>query len=113
MTRKENFRWELDEVVRISNCCVILHNMWIRIRQYRRASTSIAQLVINGIITNEWKYSDKAKAEYNQRLRLQQAIQSLNFGDAVNHLIIRDSLLTNEQKHMRLVDDLVDLNITC
>lgn len=111
ITRKENFRWELDEVVRISNCCVILHNMWIRIRQYRRDDPSISRLGLDGIIANERIYSDRATAEYNQRFRLQQMTQSENFGDVVDNLIIRDSLLTNEKEHNRLMDDLVDLNV--
>ena len=111
ITRRENYRWELDEIVRIGNCCVILHNMWIRIRQYRRDEPSVARLGINGILNNERKYALQAIAEYNHRLRLQRMTSSVNINEQVDRLIIRDSLLTNEEEHNRLMDDLVDLNI--
>ena len=102
---------DLDEIVRIGNCCIILHNLWIRIRQYRRDEPSVARLGIDAILANERRYSIQAIAEYNQRFLLQQMTQSNNPDEVVDRLIIRDTLLTNEDEHDRLVDDLVDLNI--
>ena len=105
--RRENQRWDLNEIVRIGNSCVIIHNILIRFSQYEQCDEV---RTVDEIMENEHRNAMKGAAEYNHYLRLLAHTRSTDPNAEAEQMMIRDHQLTGITEHIRLQDALIALN---
>ena len=109
--RRENRRWDVDEIVSITNTCVIIHNMIIRLRQFSGYSDIYEDYKnVHEMLLNESEQLVKSNQE------LQRNIDKIT-GEMVHlvqleadRLFIRDFEITNQHEHIRLQSALLKLN---
>ena len=110
--RRENQRWDLNEIIRIGNTCVIIHNILVRLDQYSRddATKHISE-DIDVFMETERCIAVDAIAEYNSNLALINATMTTDPTTESDHQVIRHMELTDKEDHYRLQKSLININI--
>lgn len=109
--RRENQRWDLNEIVRIGNVCVILHNIIVRMLQYKDCSEEHTNyLDIHDMFRLETQLQRTAISEVSQALGLQSATTPNESAIHMEDIILRDLQLTDPSEHDRLISDLIELH---
>ncbi len=97
--------------MRIGDVAVIIQNVRIRLNQYEQSefplstSNEVAQ-----IIQNERIHVDVAQTEYKRRSLMQDIVRNSNIDVVMYQLLARNSILSSEAEHERLIESLTELN---
>ena len=111
--RLENHRWDREEIIGISNTCVILHNLLIRMSQRGCFAEDIAEELEDIDIIGEMHAAEGARSatreEELQALQQERAEveASLDPEELVDDLILRETELTSGELHDRLQRDFI------
>lgn len=105
--RRENMRWDKREIVRISETCVILHNILIRMMQKGAFDEEVgagetASDIICELCEEEATFADQTRVEQEA---VDEDIEGGVLSDEVaeaDRLFLLDSILTNEGMHTSL-----------
>ena len=107
--RRESRRWDLSETIRISNVCVILHNIITRMSQYQKENLQVAvSSDLEHIMTVEFRRMDVSAMEWEQNLLRTEMVQNSNGVDVGDVALLRDMRYTDVEEHCRLQKDLVN-----
>ena len=109
--RRENRRWELHETIRISNCCVILHNIMVRLSTFRDKNyAQPSSTDLHRIMQTEYRNAQQSSSEMDTNETEQAEHVLHNINDESDRLLLRDIRFTDQGTHQRLQTDLVQLN---
>lgn len=106
--RRENRRWELYETIRISNTCVVLHNMMIRMRQFVHISEAVVSTShVNRIMETEYHRMVESDRELQRNKERTLRYISANTSTEAERILLRDLRFTDHDEHFRLQANLV------
>ena len=109
--RRENRRWQLGETIRISNACVILHNVIIRIRQEAQGPSEQATSDhVDCMMSTQETRMEQSATDLQRNIDDNSAQNYADDTNEADRLLIRDMRFTDQDEHYRLQSDLVACN---
>lgn len=109
--RVENRRLYLNDIVRITNSCVLIHNFLIRSRQFTMMGNDLIPKMekLNMLMNIEQRMGDLSNAEYRRNVEVLQATFSNNEYNEAERLLLLELNLTYMDEHVRLTNALLQL----
>lgn len=110
--RREIRKWDLIDIIDISNTCVILHNLIVRMQQEGLFDAELEwgeNVVIELIqmVDNERNQSKLSQQEYQQNIVLADARMSTNPEQQIDELLLRELQMTDTDAHHQLMAELI------
>lgn len=109
--RRENRKWDLDDIITITQCCVILHNIIVRMHQNVEFRTEMGEVDA----VSEFFETDRESARVSveeiaeNRLTAENAIAP-NWEEEMERFYMHKALITDADCHFKLLDELIELS---
>lgn len=105
--RLELEEWYFDDIIAISNTCVILHNLIVRMQQNGEFYEEVGDTnVVKELCTEETRQAFLSSQEYEDNLFVSNQTIQGNIEDVLDDLVMTEIRLTDVNEHERLMNDL-------
>lgn len=106
--RREFLGWDINEILKITNVCVILHNMMVRMNQNGDLTEEMGEDdAVTEIMDMEQEMSEQSWIEYNENVVLVQESREEQLEAEGERLIMKEYFLTNVYEHESLKEELI------
>ncbi len=105
--RLEFEHWSLDNIIMISNTCVILHNIIVRMQQHGDFYNECGDVdVVTELLDEEHLQSLKSKQEFENNIISVHNEMQKNIEDIIDDIVLNEVRLTDSSQHDSLMNDL-------
>lgn len=106
--RREIRKWELDSIIQITNVCVLLHNMIIRMHQNGEFEEEAGGInVVTELLEEEEQMRGESYMEFEENRRIIEQQIVPNVDEEIERLLVREMMLTSQDGHMELMEEMI------